>query len=131
MPSPELRASLDVIRRAAELACDASSLRAVAGQVGMTAMGLRAFLRREGKPQERTVRKLNQWYVRHVAGRVPEGEDEARAALIILTGFYPGASRSRAALRFLDVMEQEFRASGMAPPPWRAGLLGELRGRGG
>jgi hypothetical protein len=127
MPAPDLRIPLDAIRREAELARDASSLRAVAREVGITPMGLRAFLLNEGKPQARTARKLNEWYVRRMATRPPEGEDEARAALTILAGYYPRAQRVRVLTGFLDSMEREFRESGMAPPAWLGKLRAEIR----
>jgi hypothetical protein len=131
MPSPELRAPLDVIRREAELARDAASLRSVATEAGMTAMGLRAFINGVGKPQERTVRKLNLWYARRMATRVPQGGDEARSALIVLAGFYPQADRARVVGGLLDVMEKGFRDGGMELPAWLAALRAELRESGG
>lgn len=78
---PELAAALDVpratrrnaatlpipteaLRREVALARDASSLRHIAQEVGVTPMGLRAFILGEGTPQARTLRKLSDWYVR-------------------------------------------------------------------
>ena len=61
-----------------------------------------------------------------MATRPPEGEDEARAALTILAGFYPESERSRFMSRFLDAMEQEFRDSGVQPPAWLQTLRGEI-----
>ena len=127
MPAPELRVPLDAIRREAVLARDASSLRAAAREVGITPMGLRAFLMNRGTPQARTVRKLNSWYVRRMATRPPEGEDEARAALTILAGYYPQKQRFRVLSRVLDSMEAEFRESGLAPPAWLEKLRAEIR----
>jgi hypothetical protein len=127
MPSPELRVPVEVIRREAQLACDAASLRSVAGEVGMSPMGLRSFIRGEGQQQERSLRKLNFWYARRLAFRLPEGEQEARSSLIVLAAFYPLADRSRVQARVLDVMEEEFRESGMTPPPWLAALRADLR----
>jgi hypothetical protein len=63
---------LDAIRRAAAEARNTTSLRHVADEVGMSAMGLRAFIGGEGMPQARTVRKLNMWYVR---SQVPSAPD--------------------------------------------------------
>jgi hypothetical protein len=128
MPSPELRAPLDAIRREAGLARDASSLRAVAREMGITPMGLRGFLMSAGKPQARTIRKLNQWYARRMATRLPEGEDEARAALTILAGFYPERERTAAVLEHLQLMERRFRASGMEVPAWLTRLRAEAEG---
>lgn len=62
-----------------------------------------------------------------MATRPPEGEDEARAALTILAGLFPQSERAGFMTRFLDVMEQEFHASGMSPPPWLEKLRAEIR----
>jgi transcriptional regulator with XRE-family HTH domain len=128
MPPSELRVPVEAIRREAGLARDASSLRAVARDAGMTAMGLRSFLLDERKPQPRTLRKLTSWYGRRMATRLPEGEDEARAALIILAGYYPERERPPAILEFLDSMERRFRANGMEVPDWLDRLRREARG---
>lgn len=127
MPRPELSVPVGAIRREAELARDAASLRSVAREIGITPMGLRYFLLNQGKQQARTVRKLNEWYVRRMATRPPEGENEARAALTILAGYYPQAQRFRALNRFLDSMEREFRDSGMEPPAWLQTLRTEIQ----
>lgn len=127
MPSPELRAPLEVIRREAELACGAASLRSVAAEMGMTAMGLRGFITGERQPQGRTVRKLNLWYAQRLATRVPEGELEARITLVVLGGLYPQAKRARAQRRILDAIEAGFRDSAMEPPAWLAALRAELQ----
>lgn len=62
-----------------------------------------------------------------MATRPPEGEEEARAALTILAGLYPESERARFLTRFLNTMEQEFRASGMTPPAWLQTLRAEIR----
>lgn len=61
-----------------------------------------------------------------MATRPPEGEDEARAALAILAGFFPESGRSRFVSRFIDSMEQEFRNSGVQPPAWLQTLRDEI-----
>ncbi len=127
MPSPELRAPAEVIRREAQLACEAASLRSVAEEAGMSAMGMRSFIRGDHQPQERSLRKLNLWYARRIASRRPEGEPEARSLLAVLAGFYPPADRVRVETRFLDVMEEQFRESGMKPPSWLATLRADLQ----
>jgi hypothetical protein len=131
MPSPELRVPVEVIRREAQLACDAASLRSVAGEVGMSPMGLRSFIRGEGQQQERSLRKLNFWYARRLASHLPEGEQEARSSLIVLAAFYPLGDRSRVQARVLEVMAEEFHESGMKPPPWLATLRAEVGGTDG
>ena len=61
-----------------------------------------------------------------MATRPPEGEEEARAALTILAGFFPESERARFLARFLDSMEQEFRESGVQPPAWLQPLRDEI-----
>lgn len=129
MRAPELRVSVDVIRREAQLACEASSLRSVAADAGMSPMGLRGFLHAQTEPQARTVRKLSAWYTRRMAARPPEGEAEARASLVVLAALYPPADRPRVEARLLAVLEEEFRESRMAPPSWLQALRAELRRR--
>lgn len=125
MPVPEPRASLDAMRREAELAVAASSLRVVAAEIRMSAMGLRAFIRNDGTPQARTIRKLTAWYTGRVATRGSEGQAEARAALTVLSGFYPAADRPRVVRDMVELMRRGFRASGMQPPPWLASLAAD------
>lgn len=126
MTSPEPRAPLDEIRRTAELAVDAASLRVVAKEIRMSAMGLRSFIRGEHTPQPRTIRKLNTWYAARVAAGGEAGENEARIVLTLLARFYPRADRARVVRNFLHQMEREFLRSGMAPPEWLATLRAEL-----
>jgi hypothetical protein len=127
MPAPDLRVPLEAIRREAELARDATSLRAVAREVGITPMGLRGFLLNDGKPQARTVRKLNQWYVSRMARHLPEGEDEARAALTILAGYFPERERQAVILEYLQVTERRLSAIGMQVPAWVENLRREVQ----
>jgi hypothetical protein len=127
MPSPELRVSAEVMRYEAELAVAATSLRTVADEIGMSAMGLRAFIRGEGQPQPRTFRKLNAWYARTASVRRSAGLQDARSALIVLAGFYPQAERPRVLRNLAGQLAREFHESGMPPPPWLAALSAELQ----
>jgi hypothetical protein len=128
MSPAEPPVSVAVLRREADLAVADASLRAVAKEVGVSAMGLRAFIRGEHAPQDRTLRKLHAWHAARAARRPDRGIDEARSMLILLSGFYPPPDRSRVMRHFLRDMEREFRASRMAPPPWLATLRDELHG---
>jgi hypothetical protein len=128
MPLPELRVSVEAIRREAELAVAATSLRIVADQIGMSAMGLRAFIRGEGQRQQRTLRKLNAWHARYAASRRSVGMNDARSALIVLAGLYPQSDRPRVLRSLVDRLGREFQESGMPPPPWLATLRTEVQG---
>ena len=129
MPAPELRVSIDRIRREAQLAVEASSLRSVAAEVGLTPMGLRGFIRGESAPQPRTVRKLTFWFARRMGALEPEGEEAARASLVRLAALYPPDDRPRVEMLFLRLMEEQFRESGMVPPAWLQALLGAVQDR--
>lgn len=131
MPAPDLRVPVEAIRREAELARDATSLRAVAREVDITPMSLRSFLLKERTLQPRTLRKLNTWYARRMATRPPEGENEARAALTILAGYFPERERKAAILEHLDALERRFRANGMQVPSWLGSLRREVEKGGG
>ena len=131
MPAPDLRVPVEAIRREAELARDATSLRAVAREVDITPMSLRSFLLKERTLQPRTLRKLNTWYARRMATRPPEGENEARAALTILAGYFPERERRAAILEHLDALERRFRANGMQVPAWLGSLRREVEKDGG
>lgn len=124
--SAELRVPIGVIRHAVELAVAGTSLRIVADEIGMTAMTVRAFIRADGQPQPRTLRKLNKWYARHAAERDSDGMNDVRSALIVLAGLVPQASRSRLEARVLRVLEDGFRENGISPPGWLAALRAEV-----
>jgi|GEM_PF-1047534 len=128
MSSPEPQVPLAVLRHEADLAVSAASFRVVADEIGISAMGLRAFILGEGKQRKSTLRKLNAWYARRAAARGSEGMDEARSALVVLAGFYPEAARARVVRGLIERMEREFGASGMQPPAWLARLAAELGG---
>lgn len=126
MPSPELRASVDVIRREAELAVAAASLRVVGTEIGISAMCLRSFIMQANEPQARTIRKLTTWYAARSAQRGDAGEYQARVLVALLLSLYPQADHPRIQRNFLDERERDFRESGMEPPPWIATLRAEL-----
>lgn len=125
-PSPELRASVAVIRLAVDRAVQASSLRAVGDEIGISAMAVRSFILEENEPQPRTLRKLRAWYADYAASHGNVGEPEARILLALLLAFYPKASHLRVQRNFLDERERDYRESGMEAPPWIATLRAEL-----
>lgn len=125
-PSPEVRASVDVIRHAARTAVHATSLRVIAAQVGISAMTLRAFLLEGNEPQPRTLRKLRTWYADHAATLGNSGEHEARIVVTLLLTLYPPSVHARVQHNFLAERERDYREAGMQPPPWIATLRAEL-----
>lgn len=119
------RAPVEAIREALRLAVEAASLRSVAREAGMSPMGLSNFI--SGKSvtsYSATVRKLNNWYVRHQAGGRPTlSEDAARAALLLLLDGIPERSRDRGAARLLETLAALHREGGTHVPPWLQALL--------
>jgi hypothetical protein len=124
LPDPPI--SIAVVRREAEAAVAATSLRVVADEVGISAMSVRAFILAANQPQQRTLRKFNAWYARRAAVRRTEGMEDARAALIVLAGLYPEADRPRVLRNLVERMGREFHESRMPPPPWLAELAAEF-----
>ncbi len=99
-----------------------SSLRSVAHQVGLSASGLRKFLR-GADPMDSTVRKAERWYALH--GRVPASPapPAAYALLMVLLHDLPPRRRPEAVRRMLRALEDVHRSAGADPPEW-VGRLG-------
>lgn len=73
-----------VLRDAVRHAVEATSLRAVAAQIGLTHHSVRNFLN-GSSPHASNVRKLREWYVREAASAPEPSTDTVEAALSILT----------------------------------------------
>ncbi|HEX5872393.1 MAG TPA: hypothetical protein VFY65_18315 [Longimicrobium sp.] len=108
---------LDAIRDATARAVASTSLRSVARDMGMTAMGLRAFLH-GGDPRAATLRKLNEWYVREAARTREVSAETVEAALIILLDFFPEDKAGELRRRLLDVLRTAHQENGTDPPRW-------------
>jgi hypothetical protein len=111
-----------VVRRLAATRAAATSVNAVAMQVGMTARGLQLFLN-GSTPYAANRQKLLRWYVREVSlGDDDVDADTARAALQVLMHALPparrGAVQEQAVIWWTQIYENE----GVPPPGW----LGEL-----
>lgn len=123
--------SLEALRAMVERATQASSLRHVAGMIGISKEGLRAFLSGRTVPQTRTRRKLETWCrtqsqrgeERPVSARRRErlSEPEALANLLALL---PAPVRESAAGQIRKVMARSYRAAGAPVPPWADDGLG-------
>jgi hypothetical protein len=60
--SPSYEVDLEVLRVAVQTAVHATSIRAVAAEVGVPKSLVEVFLRPGNKPRERTVRAFQKWY---------------------------------------------------------------------
>jgi hypothetical protein len=108
---------VDVLRESVRRASEATSLRAVADQIGLTHRSVRMFL--DGsEPRPATIRKLREWYVRHAAETHAVSEETAAAALALLFEEVPESIRDRATGDVLDVVRRAYREAGMKPPGW-------------
>ena len=105
------------LREGVRRAVAASSLRAVAEQVGLTHRGLAKFL--EGStPHSGTVRKLTRWYVSHPSGAEPISPDVAKATLTFLLSGIPEATIERAVRDVATHVRVAFVEAGVPPPGW-------------
>lgn len=126
--SPPDESRIRAIRKRAALAVSKLGLRPVARQIGVTPMGLSYFL--EGRnPQTQTLRKLNEWMVRH-ARDLPDYSTAAVASgMELFLENLPAAVREAAAGKILDVLEDLHRRHDADRPAWLDRLrTGDLDG---
>jgi transcriptional regulator with XRE-family HTH domain len=125
MPPQAARVPVEAIRREAKLAEEATSLRAVARDIGVSAAGLRQFLNGRS-PYPTTLVKLNAWYLRRLASAPEFTAAAAQAGLRVLLEAIPADEREAAAAELLEYLEGLYRGRRLRPPAW----LAELRGEG-
>lgn len=111
------RPLVSAIRDAAQRAVAAESLRPVAKRIGLSAMGLRAFLR-GATPRRSTEEKLRTWYAALLL-------ENARAAADTLLADLPEPRRAAALRDLMNGLEQLYRQRGERPPWWIAALKEE------
>lgn len=113
------------LRSAVRQAVDATGLRAVARQVGMSAAGLRKFLR-GSEAQPSTWTKVRAWYMREF---ISSTEGAAESAAVALTAFLhhvePGL-RQRAESAIGELLGRLYGEAGLLAPAWLPGLEGAL-----
>ena len=115
--------SLDRLRHAVAERVRATSLRAVARQVGMSPSGLHSFLS-GGVPYQKSRRKLFDWLHRERGGRAG---DEVSSALVSLVRDLPAERREPALEALVDTLRSLYDTHADAAPRW----LGELTRRTG
>ena len=127
--------SLERLRETVALRVQATSLRTVARQVGMSPAGLEKFLSGE-TPYSRSRQRLQAWWVREAAkprsDLTVEGVEVAIGALV---RDLPPEHRVEAIRRVVATLRRLYAAEGAAEPPWLAQLVelweGEDEGEGG
>ena len=116
--SPSTGIDLDTLRDGAREAVDASSLRAVAREIGMSPTGLDRILK-GSQPYRAITRKLNDWYLRTMRVRGQRlGPETAREVLSLLTDHLPPDERSEAMEEVLQALRSRTARTGTAVPPW-------------
>lgn len=118
MPAPRNVPPIERMREALAARVEATSLRQVAREVGMSPTGLQKVL--EGADSySRTRRKLERWYVRETA-RYGGGLDAAAvtAALSVAVHDLPPARRRDTLELLITALENGYAAAGEHPPQW-------------
>ncbi|HEX6038803.1 hypothetical protein [Longimicrobium sp.] len=114
------------LRKAARARVEATSLRSVSREIGMSATGLSKFL--DGNaPYLPTLNRLRNWYLRYA---VPAGgassaltEADAHAALSALVHDLSPEARHDAIEAMLRCMRDGYHRSGHGEPDWIDGML--------
>lgn len=116
MTAPGHSVPVALLRETAARAVADMSLRKVAAEVGVSPMGLSHFLN-GGQPYDRTVRKLLEWYLRHVAHERINAETAAIALALVLDGI-PDARFLATRAKLRDHIREAYKRSGVQPPAW-------------
>ena len=105
------------LRAAASARVEATSLRNVSREIGMSATGLSKFL--DGNaPYTPTLNRLRNWYLRHATPAGDLSRDDAHAALALLVHDLVPEARHAAVDEMVRCMREGYQASGQTPPAW-------------
>ena len=118
MPAKQTMVPVQVLREAVERQVEATSIRHVAAEIGMSPTTLYTFIREESQePYKKNHQKLLTWYVRF--RREISGVDvhAAAASLELLTLHFPVRQRRNAQRQILELLEQ-LRREGVPAPQW-------------
>ena len=107
------------IREAAAARAEATSIRQVSREVGMSPRGLHRFL--EGaEPYSATRRKLERWFVYYAAEAAVEDADTAAVALRVLVQGLPPRRQPDGIARLATALAQAYAAADLPSPAWLA-----------
>lgn len=127
MVSNHAAASIPLLRRSLREEVEATSLRHVSRQAGMSAAGLQEFLD-GGQPYVATRRALERWFVLHGPGR-HDDRVTAPAALDTLRVMVQDLSSARQGPmieKLVGTLEGAYRASGFPRPDWLEALRAQV-----
>lgn len=114
----------DVVRQTVQ----ASTLRSVAREIGVSAPGLGLFI--DGAvPREKTLDKYRAWYLQTSTARAGSVSSETvHLALAVLLQSLPSDAQERTRSQLLRILLRAHEHSRIAPPEW---LRNEARGQAG
>ncbi|HEX8361014.1 MAG TPA: hypothetical protein VF613_12945 [Longimicrobium sp.] len=113
-----LSASIDRLRENVAIRVHATSLRAVARQVGMSPSGLEKFIA-GGTPYSNTRRKLVEWWYREgTQSHLDLSADGVAVALGTLVRDLPPDRRERTLRELMGTLRELYAAQGTECPPW-------------
>lgn len=106
---------LEVLRAAVAEAAEASSLRRVSTEIGMSFSGLHNFLS-GGTPFASTQSKLTRWYLATRRGTAAAQSEAVEALLTLLLQHLGDSAKART--RLLDLVVTLTKEQGVAQPQW-------------
>jgi hypothetical protein len=119
-----LPASIDQLRESVAIRVHATSLRAVARQVGMSPSGLEKFIA-GGTPYSNTRRKLVEWWYREGTQAPLElSSDGVAVALGTLVRDLPPERRERTLRELVGTLRELYSAHGTPCPAWLSEMPG-------
>ena len=122
MSAKQAGVSVQVIREAVERQVEATSIRDVAAEIGMSPTTLYTFIRGESQePYRKNHRKLLTWYVQSRREVSVVDVHAAAASLELLTLHFPVRQRRNAQRQVLGLLEQLGRES-VPVPQWMSEL---------
>ena len=115
--------SLDRLRETVALRVQATSLKTVARQVGMSPAMLERFLA-GGTPYSRTRQRLQEWWVREASKpRTDLSVEGVEVAIGALVRDLPPEHRVEAIRRVVASLRRVYREQDAEPPPWLGRLV--------
>jgi hypothetical protein len=115
-----LPTSVDHLRESVAIRVHATSLRAVARQVGMSPSGLEKFMA-GGVPYSGTRRKLVEWWYRQAPHpHLQLSADEVAVALGTLVSDLPPDRRERTLRELVGTLRELYAGQDAPAPPWLA-----------